>query len=110
MPNYTSNYNFTKPLSTELYDIEVFNENMEKVDDALKDVKDAAYSKEEADKLLNDKQNKLTIDSTVTATGTNPVNGKAVYNYAQPKVTYSTTDLKAGTSELATGTVYLVYE
>lgn len=35
MPNYTSNYNLTKPLPTELYDIEVQNGNMDKIDEAL---------------------------------------------------------------------------
>ena len=35
MPNYTTNYNLVKPLGTELYDIEVHNGNMDKIDNAL---------------------------------------------------------------------------
>lgn len=35
MPNYTSNHNLVKPLPTELYDVEVFNGNMDVVDAAL---------------------------------------------------------------------------
>jgi hypothetical protein len=35
MPNYTTNYNLVKPLGSELYDIEVHNENMDKIDGAL---------------------------------------------------------------------------
>lgn len=35
MPNYTSNYNLAKPLGTDLYDVEVQNENMDKIDEAL---------------------------------------------------------------------------
>lgn len=35
MPNYTTNYNLVKPLDSELYDIEVQNENMDKIDEAL---------------------------------------------------------------------------
>ena len=36
MPNYTTNYNLTKPLESELYDINVQNENLDKIDEALK--------------------------------------------------------------------------
>ena len=35
MPNYTPNYNLTKPLDTELYDIEVQNKNMDIIDEVL---------------------------------------------------------------------------
>lgn len=35
MPNYTSNYGLVKPLPTELYNVEVQNENMDKIDDAI---------------------------------------------------------------------------
>lgn len=52
----------------------------------------------------------LTVDGAVTSTGANPVSGKAVADYAQPKVTSGTSDLAAGSSALATGEVYLVYE
>lgn len=35
MPNYTPNYNLTKPLGTDLYDIAVQNSNMDKIDEVL---------------------------------------------------------------------------
>lgn len=42
MPNYTSNYHLTKPIGTELYDIEVQNSNMDKIDEHLKTVLNVA--------------------------------------------------------------------
>ena len=38
MPNYTTNYNLTKPLGSELYSIDVQNDNMDKIDAGLKSV------------------------------------------------------------------------
>lgn len=142
MPNYTSRYRITKPLPTDLYDIGVYNTNMDTVDKALADLDDSTYSKEEVNQLIQENKSNVTVDHTVTSNGTNPVSGKAVstyvtnqltnvnitvdqtvsatstnavsgkavVTYAQPKVTYSTTDLNAGTSKLNTGEVYLVYE
>ena len=37
MPNKTTNYGLTKPLPEEFYDIEVFNANMDLIDETLKD-------------------------------------------------------------------------
>lgn len=92
---------------------------------------------------LSAKQDKLTIDTTVTSGSTNPVTGGAVYNSianqtqsastitagtfagqtkanatavanvgtAQVRnISAGTTDLTAGTSALATGEIYYVYE
>lgn len=58
MPNYTSNLNLTKPLGTDLYDVDVFNDNMDKVDAALGDyiveqgVVDASYVGEFANSAI----------------------------------------------------------
>ena len=49
MPNYTTNYNLTKPLGSELYDINVHNENMDKVDEALKNLEESAVTEVSAD-------------------------------------------------------------
>lgn len=38
MPNYTTNYNLTKPLGSELYSIDVQNDNMDKIDDNLNQI------------------------------------------------------------------------
>lgn len=43
MAKYTSNYNLTKPASTDLYDVEVNNSNMEKIDVALHSVEDKVF-------------------------------------------------------------------
>lgn len=61
----------------------------------------------------NAKQNALTFDTTPTNGSTNPVTSGGVYSALAdkaPAYQYSTTDLTAGTSELATGALYFVYE
>lgn len=52
MANKTPNYNLTKPLASEFYDVEVQNENMDKIDtqmkanaDAIKDLQDGQSGK-----------------------------------------------------------------
>lgn len=35
MPNYTQNYNLVKPLPTDLYDIDIYNQNMDIIDQHL---------------------------------------------------------------------------
>lgn len=51
------------------------------------------------------------IATSITSSSTNDevAGAQAVYNFT-PKITYSTTDLTAGTSPLETGTFYFVYE
>lgn len=71
-------------------------------------IANGVYSKAEIDDML--KNVEVDVDSTIEADGTNPVNGAAVAAYAQRKVTVSNVDLTPGTSELASGEVYLVYE
>lgn len=44
MPNYTPNYNLTKPLGTDLYDIEVHNGNMDKIDKNMSELRDKAIN------------------------------------------------------------------
>jgi hypothetical protein len=58
---------------------------------------------------------KVTVDSSLSSTSTNAIQNKAVYaalsnlDYA-PKYAYGPSDLTAGVSPLATGTLYFVYE
>lgn len=66
------------------------------------------YSRAEVDEMIAGIN--VEVDSEVTEDGTKPVSGAAVAAYAQPKATASTDDLTAGTSPLATGEVYMVYE
>lgn len=41
MANFTANYNLTKPLQTEYYDVDVFNENADIVDSEIKSLNDS---------------------------------------------------------------------
>ncbi len=57
----------------------------------------------------------ITIDSALSDTSMNPVQNKVVKAAIDaipvgPTITYGTTDLVAGTSPLAEGTFYFVYE
>lgn len=45
MPDTTENYGLTKPKQEEFYDINVHNENMDKIDSALKDLNDNTVAK-----------------------------------------------------------------
>ena len=73
MAKETSNYGFTKPEINDFYDVNVQNNNWDKLDTKMKELDDG-------------------LDAELT------------------KITYGTTDLTAGTSELETGKIYLVYE
>lgn len=55
----------------------------------------------------------VTVDSALSSSSTNPVQNKVVNSALSgkaPAYTYGTTDLTAGTSSLATGVLYFVYE
>ena len=55
MPNYTDNYNLVKPLPSELYDVNTFNENADKLDAELKRVKTESFYSGTIDNVnLND--------------------------------------------------------
>lgn len=67
MPNTTTNYGLKKPLPSEFYDINVHNENMEIIDEKLKELEsrpttpaehdhdDRYYTETEVDNLLKNK-------------------------------------------------------
>ena len=50
------------------------------------------------------------IDTTPTEGSTNVVTSGGIKEYVDAKITYGTEDLVAGTTELATGKIYLCYE
>lgn len=56
------------------------------------------------------KGQKIAIDATPTEGSENAVASAGVKTYVDSKITYGSEDLTAGTSELATGTIYLCYE
>lgn len=58
MPNQTPNYNLVKPLTTENYDVNIFNGNADIIDSTLKNI----------DTQLNDKVNKTSIINNCNAT------------------------------------------
>lgn len=75
MSTNTSNYNLVKQDEAEFYDVKVVNQNLDKIDTAIKDAKDsAASSKTEvvdnltstaADKALSAKQGKVVNDNFI---------------------------------------------
>ena len=71
MPNQTTNYKLTKPLASELYDIDVQNENMDIIDETLKDIETEA-SKHFATNLLDNSD------------FTHPVNQRGETSYTGP--------------------------
>lgn len=70
------------------------------------------YTKTEVDNKIRDIE--ITTDSEMSDTSENAVQNKVIKAYVDnslsSNITYGTDDLTAGTSPLATGTVYLVYE
>lgn len=51
MPEYTVNYNLTKPLESEFYDIGGFNRNNDKIDELIKALNDQKISADNSGKL-----------------------------------------------------------
>lgn len=54
MPNYTSNFNLIKPLADEFYDVEVQNDNMDIIDEALKAAGSTLLTDEDLDTVLTE--------------------------------------------------------
>ena len=65
MPNYTSNLNLEKPLQSENYNIDIFNSNADKIDDAIQEVK------AKVDGLELKAENVTIADATCIFTATN---------------------------------------
>lgn len=78
MPTQTPNYNLTKPLKTENYNVDVFNNNVDIIDSALKDI--------------NDKTNK----NNTSFTGTMKLNNNNVITDEVKQKLYATSDLLNG--------------
>ncbi len=66
----TKNYSLTKPAGTDLVDIDVLNENFDKIDTRMKANADA----------ITGKQSKLTFDSKPTKYSTNPATSGGIYS------------------------------
>ena len=89
MANKTTNYELTKPLETEFYDIKIQNANMDKIDAALtkkvnaetgKSLSTNDYTTAEKQKLsgIAEGATKTTVDAALSATSENPVQNKVV--------------------------------
>ncbi len=66
MPNYTENYRLTKPLISEFYDVEVQNENMDKIDEELHNLntgKEASIETTDKKEKLLDEDDIVIVDS-----------------------------------------------
>ena len=93
MPNLTTNYGLKKPLANEYIKPDDFNYNADAIDAALKTLSDGK---------LSNSGGAMTGELTVKSPAINIVGVRNIYA--------GTTDLTAGTSALATGVIYLVYE
>lgn len=73
MPNYTSNLNLEKPLQSENYNVDVFNTNADKIDQAIQEVKTKVDSLNltASNVKMNDGS---TVENTVTANKTSILN------------------------------------
>lgn len=132
----TPNYNLKKIESTDeiLTSLTHLSENVEVIDEILfnkansTDVEIQISSALEDAKLYTDEHaggTTIILDDSVSSDSQNGVKSSGIYNAIQnsvnianenintalnQKIQCGTTDLEAGVSELATGTIYLVYE
>lgn len=60
---YTENYNLKKPEATDAYNIEDFNENMEKIDTELKNFSDMMKVEDISDSFILSSDDNVTIES-----------------------------------------------
>ena len=77
MANYTDNYNLTKPLGSDLYDIEVQNENMDKIDEALTDLVEEIAKTIPIEKGGTGKTTRSGAFTALSYIGSNPITSTA---------------------------------
>lgn len=127
MATKTTNYNLTKPDGSENADIDVINANMDIIDNALGGKAGTSVATTSANGLMSstDKSkldgiesgaNKITVDSALSSTSTNPLQNKvvnnAIYNLGVqiraeiPNITISTADPSGGSN----GDIWFKYE
>lgn len=119
MPNLTTNYNFKKPLPNEYARPNDFNDNFDSLDTKLKTVSDdatpdAALSPT-SEKSVQNKIIKAALDTKLdksggAMTGALTAKSPAVAVNGVRNIKAGTADLTAGSSALATGDTYFVYE
>ena len=81
MATKTTNYNLTKPSYNESADISVINQNMDIIDEKMKEIDDKAGS--------GGGGTSVTVDSELSTTSENPVQNKVVTQALNGKGTYS---------------------
>ena len=81
MATKTTNYNLTKPSYNESADISVINQNMDIIDEKMKEIDDKAGS--------GGGGTSVTVDSELSTTSKNPVQNKVVTQALNGKGTYS---------------------
>ena len=81
MATKTTNYNLTKPSYNESADISVINQNMDIIDEKMKEIDDKAGS--------GGGGTSVTVDSELSTTSENPVQNKVVTKALNGKGTYS---------------------
>ena len=84
MPNYTDKLNLVKPLESEFYDVEVFNENADKIDSSVGDVTTLTTTSKEVVGAINELDSEKADNSDIgnrTYTEQNVVtNGESITN------------------------------
>ena len=81
MATKTTNYNLTKPSYNESADISVINQNMDIIDEKMKEIENASGG--------GGGGSSVTVDSELSTTSKNPVQNKVVTQALNGKGTYS---------------------
>lgn len=117
-PAFGGTFNVSQPVSDSLGHITSLNSRTITIPNTVATTStDGLMTKSMVSKLngIATGATKVTVDSSLSSTSTNAIQNKAVYaalsnlDYA-PKYAYGPSDLTAGVSPLATGTLYFVYE
>ena len=105
MPNQTPNYNLTKPLTTENYDVNVFNRNADIIDGTLKDHNDnitnlgtTKFDKVRVVNNLSTTEDGFALDAKAGKTLQDNIEGTVKFPYRYSQNTDGNTILKAGWS------------
>lgn len=118
MATQTTNYNLTKPDTTDYVDISVLNDNFDAIDAQMKSnadaseeaVTDVAYSSGTLTKTINGTTTDVfTADSTPTEDSTNPLTSGGAYTALADKqdaLTFDDTPTESSTNPVTSGGVY----
>ncbi len=81
MPNYTPNYNLIKPTQDEFYDVDDFNKNADKVDEALKEINNKINEIEVPVTSVNNKTGAVVLNAADVGAHPKITNGVGVWEW-----------------------------